>query len=175
MGHTCITTIHFNSIPTHPTLLPSQGLRWGFRVHLKLTQASTQKWPHQQQVADHPHFSAASTKGTSPLLFLSDLKTLESLIFQGNLSLYKSLSFYPYLSLSLFLCDSERGIPLLVLRIRREPIFLSSLLPIHTATASARLVSKLPREASMLSEGNSSSTTLESETLGMKMVVYGQK
>ncbi|XXG79345.1 hypothetical protein AAC387_Pa09g0438 [Persea americana] len=38
-------------------------------------------------------------------------------------------------------------------RIRREPIFLSSLLPIHTATASARLVSKLPREASMLSEG----------------------
>ncbi|XP_058068653.1 uncharacterized protein LOC131217691 isoform X2 [Magnolia sinica] len=38
-------------------------------------------------------------------------------------------------------------------RFRRESYFLNSMLPIHTAIASTRLVSKLPSESNMSAEG----------------------
>lgn len=145
-----------------------QGL--GFRK-TTVCRKQREKWP-QQQLVDRSPSTASSREPTSPpLLFLlfSDLKPLESLLFQGT-SINKSRLLSLDVSISnLFLIVKEE-ISFLIRRIRRESVFLSSLIPVHTATASARLVSKLPRESSMLSEGNSSSTPLELQTLGMKAI-----
>ncbi|XP_043710674.1 uncharacterized protein LOC122659641 [Telopea speciosissima] len=48
---------------------------------------------------------------------------------------------------------SRISAPRYLSRFRQEPLFLSSLLPVHSAIASACLVSKLPSEASTSTEG----------------------